>query len=132
MSYNYRPMYIGAMSKLFYSEKTNLAWRISFIAGVSNIVLNLIFIPMLGFEAAAFTTFASLMYLGFSGHFIRKIKELQNVSYYPLFWLCIILLSTVIAYFVVDINVISKLVISVIVLLFVSYCLLYFKSNFAE
>ncbi|MBT8326544.1 MAG: oligosaccharide flippase family protein, partial [Bacteroidia bacterium] len=60
MAYNYRPMYVGAMNKLFYEEKTNLLWRVSFIAGVSNVVLNIIFIPIFGFTAAAYTTFACL------------------------------------------------------------------------
>jgi O-antigen/teichoic acid export membrane protein len=48
MAYNYRPMYIGVSNKLFYVEKTNLLWQISFVAGVLNVLLNLICIPYFG------------------------------------------------------------------------------------
>ena len=91
MAYNYRPMYVGAMNKLFYVEKTNLLWRVSFIAGAANVVLNIIFIRLYGYEAAAYTTFGCLMYMGFSGFFIKKINESINVNFYPLFWFLVIL-----------------------------------------
>lgn len=123
MAYNYRPMYIGAMSKLFYVEKTKLLWRVSFIAGFSNVILNFIFIPIFGFEAAAYTTFASLMYMGFSGHFIKKIREIQNVNHYPMIWLILILLSTLAASYLVHLSILSKIIISLTIILSISIIL---------
>lgn len=114
MAYNYRPMYIGAMNKLFYLEKTQLLWRVSFIAGISNIVLNFIFIPIYGFEAAAYTTFLSLMYLGFSGYFIKKISDVHKVNYYPMFWLFMIIVITASVHFMVEIEILYKVIITIL------------------
>lgn len=112
MAYNYRPIYIGAMSRLFYNEKTVLAWRISFIAGVFNIILNFIFIPIFGFEAAAYTTFITLMYMGFAGHFMKKVKVLQKASYYPVFWLVLIIALTALATIAVEFSMQTKIALS--------------------
>src|SRR5690606_4627568 len=59
MGYAYRPIYWAAMSRVFFNEKTNKLWRVSFIAGVLNVVLNFIFIPLYGIYAAAITTLIS-------------------------------------------------------------------------
>lgn len=102
MSYTYRPMYLGANQKLFYAEQTKKLWKISFVAGISNLLLNLLLIPIFGYQAAAYTTFASLMYMGFSGFFFPTFKELHSDNYYPLYWLSLILAATAGAYFLVE------------------------------
>jgi len=118
MAYNYRPMYIGAMSKLFYLEKTQLLWRVSFIAGLSNIILNFIFIPIFGFEVAAYTTFASLMYLGFSGYYIKKIRELHETEYFPFYWFLLIIGLTLLAYLGVEFSILIKFTFSILLFVF--------------
>lgn len=128
MAHNYRPMYIGAMNKLFYLEKTALLWRVSFIAGASNLLLNFIFVPLFGFAAAAYTTFGSLMYLGFSGFFIKKIREVQEVNYYPIFWLTTIVCLTALVYFLVELAIKIKILISLI--LIVSSIFLLLKNKY--
>src|SRR5690606_4475064 len=45
MSYCYRPMYLGANSKLFYLEKTQLLLRVTFVAATINVCLNFVLIP---------------------------------------------------------------------------------------
>jgi len=127
MAYNYRPMYIGAMTKLFYSEKTNLLWRVSFIAGISNIGLNLLLIPIFGFEAAAYTTFASLLYMGFAGHFMKAIKVDHTVSFHPLFWLVLIIFTTVMASLAVELILLYKIVLSVMTAGTILYCVYKFR-----
>jgi len=112
MSYNYRPMYIGSLSKIYFHEKTEILWKVSFIAGLSNVLLNIIFIPIFGFKTAAYTTFICLMYLGFYGFFIKKMNMYITVNYYPLFWLTLIILSTVLAYYMVELTCLFKLLIS--------------------
>ncbi len=114
MAYNYRPMYIGALNKLFYVEKTGLLWRVSFVAGIGNIVLNFIFIPIFGFHAAAYTTFASLMYMGFYGHFSKKISAYQEANYYPVFWFLLIVVMTVVVFLLKDSTIILKVSISLV------------------
>src|SRR6185437_8334555 len=53
MSYVYRPYYWLVVSRLQYHHKTTQLWKISFIAGILNLVLNFIFIPLFGILAAA-------------------------------------------------------------------------------
>ncbi|OAV44303.1 polysaccharide biosynthesis protein [Lewinella sp. 4G2] len=116
MAYNYRPMYTGALNKLYFLEKTQLLWRVSFIAGGLNVILNLILIPIYGFEVAAYTTFVAFMYMGFAGHFIPKIKEVHRANFYPLFWLGVIVLTSIIVSFAVELEILYKFWISIILL----------------
>jgi O-antigen/teichoic acid export membrane protein len=51
MGYAYRPMYWASVNKLFFLEKTKQLWKISFLGGVINVVLNLIFINIYGYKA---------------------------------------------------------------------------------
>lgn len=130
MAFNYRPMYIGAMNKLFYLEKTKLLWRVSLIAGLSNLLLNFILVPIFGFEAAAYSTFISLMYMGFSGFFIKKIREVQQAKFYPLVWLFLIILSTSLAYYLVAFSILIKLVTTFCLLGISASLFYYFKKRF--
>ncbi|NOS90643.1 MAG: lipopolysaccharide biosynthesis protein, partial [Cyclobacteriaceae bacterium] len=117
MAFNYRPMYAGANSKLLYTEKTKILWRVSFIAGVSNVAMNLVAIPIWGFEAAAYTTYISYMYMGYSGFYFKVFKEVNPVKYYPEIWLVITICATALAYGVVDLNFIIKAIITIFLLI---------------
>jgi O-antigen/teichoic acid export membrane protein len=124
MGYSYRPMYWASVNKLFYLEKTNKLWRVSFVGGLLNIGLNLIFIPLYGFEAAAITTLASLLYIGFAGFFLSDFKNNNTFNYYPLAWLILIICSTVIVYLLKDISILNKSIITgTILFLFILYFL---------
>ncbi|MEB2777500.1 lipopolysaccharide biosynthesis protein [Algoriphagus sp. D3-2-R+10] len=116
MGYNYRPMYMGSSNKLFFVEKTNIIWKVTFVAGIINVVLNSIFIPIYGFEVAAYTTFISLMFMGYIGFFIPSIKAENPVNYHPLAWLIMTIGLTVGAYFIVDFPMHLKIVITLLVL----------------
>jgi O-antigen/teichoic acid export membrane protein len=127
MGYTYRPMYSGAMSKIFYLEKTNKLWLVSFIGGAINIILNFIFIPIYGFEVAAITTFISLMYLGFAGYFLKEYRTSARVKFYPLLWLIVITISTITVYIIKDIDIMYKLMVTLFIcLLFILY---FFKNK---
>ncbi|MGJ8745207.1 lipopolysaccharide biosynthesis protein [Polaribacter sp.] len=125
MSYNYRPMYLGAVNKLFYKEKTNFLWKLTFTVGLINLGLNFIFIPVFGFEAAAFTTFLSLMLMGYAGYYLKVFKEENEVNYYQLYWLLTTVLLTVIVYFIVEFNTSLKFLLSIIFTL-ITLVILYF------
>ena len=43
--------------------------------------------PVFGFQAAAYTSFATLMYMGYRGYFLKEYKKEALVNYYPLIWL---------------------------------------------
>jgi O-antigen/teichoic acid export membrane protein len=109
MAYNYRPMYFGANNKLFYAERTRLLVRITFIAGMINVLFNLIFIPIYGYQVAAYTTFVALMYMGYAGYYFKVFKEINKVEYYPFIWILLTVLLSLIAYFMVEAGVLIKI-----------------------
>ncbi len=117
MSINYRPMYFASNSFLFYYEKTHKLWRVSFVAGGANVLLNIILIPLYGFEVAAYTTFISFLYIGYAGFYFKEFKELNNVKYYPLLWFFATISLMILAYFIVDLSLIVKIVIALSALL---------------
>jgi len=102
MGYVYRPMYWACNARLSFNERTGQLWKISFMAGVINVALNLVFVPLYGVYAAAVTTFLALLYLGFSGFFLRAFRESKPPKYYPVFWLILIIAVSVIVFLMKD------------------------------
>jgi O-antigen/teichoic acid export membrane protein len=117
MAYNYRPMYYGANNRLFYNEKTKVLLKITFAAGVLNVILNVILIKLIGFEAAAYTTFACLMYMGYAGYYLKEFKEVNDLSYYPMFWLGLTIGLTIAAYYAVEANLWQKTILTVLTII---------------
>ena len=114
MAYNYRPMYFGANGFLFYYERTHKLWRLSFIAASINIILNFILIPLYGFEIATITTFVSFLYMGYAGFYFKDFKELNNTNYFPLIWLLLTILLGIAAYYIVELSINIKIIISLV------------------
>jgi O-antigen/teichoic acid export membrane protein len=129
MSYNYRPLYLGAVNKLFYKEKTNFLWKLTLTAGLINLGLNFICIPIFGFEAAAFTTFIALMYMGYAGYYSKVFKEENTVDFYQLYWLLTTIILTIIAYYIVELNTSLKLLVSIIYTLMAVLTLYFFMQK---
>jgi O-antigen/teichoic acid export membrane protein len=117
MAYCYRPMYIGIINRYFFHEKTNQLWKITFVAGIINVLSNIVLIPLYGIYAAAATTILSLLYMGFIGYYLKSYKQLKDLNYYPFYWLLLIIFSTTISYFVRDSGLVTKLTLSTIFLL---------------
>ena len=112
MGYAYRPMYLGVSTLLFYHERTTRLWRISLVAGALNVASNVLLIPFFGFQAAAFTTFFALMYMGYSGYFMKDYQELRQLNYYPIRWLLATIGVAAGSYFLRDIDLLYKVGIS--------------------
>ncbi len=102
MGYNYRPMYLAAVNLLVYREQTKVLWKISTVAGVGNIVLNLILVPIYGIQAAAFTTFAALMYMGYAAYLLKEYRRVMQVRYYPVAWLLLTITMLLAVYMLAD------------------------------
>lgn len=126
MSYSYRPLKIGGMNKLFFYEHTNKLWRISFIAGMLNVVLNIIFIPLFGIYVAAITTFISMVYFAISPYYIKEYRAMENERFYAEYWMIGVILLTGLIYMLRDISITYKVGIS---LFFLFIFLLYFKKS---
>lgn len=112
MSYNYRPMYMAALNKLFILEKTKNLWKTTFVAGVGNVVLNLIFLPYFGIMGAAIVTFVTYLYLGYSGFLMKDYKLVKDMNYRPVVWFFLSIATVVSAYFIVDFPILVKVFIS--------------------
>ena len=114
MSYNYRPMYFGSNAKLMFEEKTNIIWKVTFVAGLINVVLNLILLPIYGFEVSAYTTFISLIFMGYAGYYLPVFKKINRINFYPLRWLSLTCLLSFMAYFMVELNFGYKILITLL------------------
>jgi O-antigen/teichoic acid export membrane protein len=132
MSYNYKPMYQAATNVLFYREKIKTILKVSFLAGFINVVLNLILIPYIGYQIAAYTTFACLMYMGFAGFMLKDYREEATISYYPFLWFMIIILTTVAAYLLKDSPLVIKAIITATLALIVVYLFRKYKGLILE
>jgi O-antigen/teichoic acid export membrane protein len=132
MSYNYRPMYFGANAKLMYVEKTNVLWKVTFVAGLLNVVLNIIFIPLYGITAAAVVTFISYMYMGYSGYFFKIYKKHHPLNYYPMWWLVLTIIVGGLAYYLVEFHWSLKIGITLILLLGLLWIYRHYKSLIPE
>ena len=102
MSFSYRPMYWAVVNKLAYEKQTGQLWKLSFIAGALNIVLNFIFIPIYGIMAAAVTTFVAMMYLGFAGFALPAYRRLDDENHHPIPWAVGIVAITIGVYLLQD------------------------------
>jgi len=107
MAANYRPMYLGASNYVFYIQKTKNLLYVTVAASLISIFLNLILIPQWGIFAAVFTTYISLMYMGYSGYYLKDFKK-TGVNYYPLIWLLATLVLTFSAYYLVEYSLLVK------------------------
>ena len=116
MGYAYRPLYWTSVNKLIFYEKTNQLWRISFVAGLLNVILNIIFIPIYGIYAAAVTTLLSLIYLGISPFYVREYRKFKNARFHPVRWMLLIALLTFVIFMIRDISILNKFIVSLIVL----------------
>src|SRR5690554_6722207 len=113
MAANYRPMYLGATNYIFYVQKTKKLLYVTVIASIISIVWNVLLIPKLGIMAAILTTYISLMYLGYSGYYLKDFKKI-NINYYPILWLLATILLTGTAFYVVEFSLLIKAIITLI------------------
>lgn len=98
------------------SEKTSALWKISFVAGMLNVIANVIFVPFYGIYAAAISTFGSLLYMGFAGFFLKSYRSLPQVDHYPLLWIALISTLSLAAYLLKDAQPVTKLLITAAIL----------------
>lgn len=129
MAYNYQPMYLAVINRLMYQEKVKSLWKISFVAGLANVVLNLIFLPIYGITGSAIITFITFMYIGYAGFFMKEYKQVKDLDYKPILWLMTTITALLFSYFFVEINIIIKLIFSATLLL---GSLLYFYKQLIQ
>jgi len=118
MAYAYKPMYTAMATVFYYHEKTKEFWKISFIGGLINISLNIIFIPIYGYKVAVLTTFLSFLYIGFSGFLVTSFKNIYPYDFKPFMWIVYIIILLFISYSFKDSSYSIKLVLTLILFIF--------------
>ncbi|MFT2007505.1 lipopolysaccharide biosynthesis protein [Pontibacter sp. 13R65] len=113
MGYNFRPLYLAVINHLNYLEHTDKFWKISTVAGVVNVILNFLLVPIYGYKAAAFTTFACLMYMGYGGFYLKEYKKSALINFYPMLWLSLNILLLVMVYYLVTVAFLYKVLVTI-------------------
>ena len=118
MAYAYKPMYTAMATVFYYHEKTKEFWKISFVGGLINITLNIIFIPIYGYKVAVLTTFLSFLYIGFSGFLVTSFKKIYPHDFKPFMWIAYILVLLLTSYSFKDSSSLIKLLLTLILFIF--------------
>lgn len=125
----FKPMYIASTLPFFYFEKTKRMSFFSIGAGLINVVLNIILIPLFGFEMAAVTTIIGFLFLSFSRFYSKEYKEISTLDYYPTFWLFLSIIFCVISYGVTFLPFSTRFIISLFLLVFSAISIYYKKDK---
>jgi len=104
MALCYRPMYVATMDSAIFREKTKSMLKITLVAGLLNIGLNLIFIPLWGIHGAVATSFISYVYMGFAGFYVRELNKYNTENYRPLLLLLILGMVSGLAFWAKDLE----------------------------
>ena len=120
-SYTYFPTYALISTKLWYLEKTKLILRLTVSAAIVSIIFNNVLIPFLGIWGSAIATFASLMYLGYAGNMIGKIKIIVKSHLRFRLMFLSTLLFLIVAYFIVLESVFVKMLVTLLVFIYAYY-----------
>lgn len=129
MSQNYAPYRFYFTNVVVFNEKTKFLWKITFVAGIINVVLNLIFIKAFGIRVAAITTFISMFYITIVGFYHKSYKEIKNIELKPLRVFFISSFLLIALYLIKDISIIYKAVISIFVILVSLITIIKLKSK---
>jgi len=124
----YRPFYVVSVVKSIFLEHTKSILKISLGGSLINITLNLIFVPFFGIKAALISTFISYLYLGFSGFYYSDLKDNIDFMYNPIWFLIIILITLFLSVLILDLNIIIKLILSLIIFI-TSLLAFFFKGK---
>jgi O-antigen/teichoic acid export membrane protein len=104
MAFCYRPLYVASVEFAIFNEKTVSLLKITFVAGIANVILNIILVPFFGVQAAILSTFVCYMYMGAAGHFLPEIKAHLPLNYHPLKVFVLITSLGVVGYYAVELN----------------------------
>jgi O-antigen/teichoic acid export membrane protein len=117
MALSFTPLFVGYYSLLTYNEKTKTIWRITFIAGLICIILNLIFLPIFGIFSASIVIFIAFLYRGLAGYYLKSFRLMNNEKYYPAGWVFLISVITLFVYVIKDINITIKFILTIVLIL---------------
>lgn len=107
----------------YYNKKTTAIAAASIITALFNFILNLVFIPMYGFIAAAYTTLASYALLALLNYLIVRhsnVKSIYNLKF-MLFLSVICLVLAICAYLLIDYIAIRYMLLAILIIIIFKY-----------
>lgn len=114
MAQNAKPMYVASSNVFFYYENTVQLLKITFVAGILSLIGYIVFIPIIGIWGAVVIYYIGMLYMGYAGFYFSFYKRHSIVSF-PLIKIFVItLFSTFLVYFVADIPITYKIVLTLL------------------
>lgn len=117
MAFTYRPMFVASMDRAVFLEKTRTILALTTAAGLLNVAINLSLVPSMGINAAILSTFVCYLFLGFSGFYVKEIKQYIELNYHPTLILLLIIAVSGIAWLSMDLAVTYKIGVTFILIL---------------
>ena len=120
MALNYRPIYVYCVTYFFYFEHTVHLMGITFLAGLISCLFYFTMIPYIGIYAALIGFYLGCLYMGYSGFLYSSYKK---YTIYHIKWFYLLLtqiLLTVFVYWIVEMSLLIKSIISLSIIAVVS------------
>lgn len=109
MGWCHRPLNVALFDAAIFHGKNTLTMKVVLLAGVSNVLMNLVAVPLWGVEGAMFTSFLTYLILGFVGFYMPRIRSLSHGNHRPEILLALMLLMSCAAYVAVGLPVAWRL-----------------------
>lgn len=123
----FRPQFSYAYNFLIYHGKSFIIWKFSFVTGITCVIANIIFVPLLGYKFVVFNSYIFFLVWSISLYFSKEFKTFNKIKNYLLVRSIFIIFITAILYLIRDINVDLKCTISIVFIL--SILLIYFWNK---
>lgn len=119
MSQNYAPLRFYYTNFMLNENRQKIFWKVTLLAGIVNLVINLLFLIKFGIIVAAISTFVSYLFMTYYGYKIKFYKEVKTQSVNISMWMTCIVLSSIVVYIARDIPIINKMAITTTLLVLV-------------
>lgn len=131
LGHNYRPMYFGTSSFLFYNERTRNLWKVTFGAGLFCVLTNFLLVPIYGFQTPAYILFISYLIMGYGVFFLRDFKESTKVDFYPLLWFILTIVSVLASLYVLEFfTLVGKFIVTIVCFLFIPFVIIIGRNRY--
>ena len=112
------PMLVYINDFGIFFKKYKLIMFITLLSAVFNIVFNLIFIPYYGIYGCTIVSFLTYLLVSVSGYLIPDFKKILKQKFRAFFWILLILVLTLIQFFMIDYSPYNKFCITILSIVF--------------
>jgi O-antigen/teichoic acid export membrane protein len=127
MATNFTPLFVGYFQILIYFNKTRKVWLTTFAAGVICVIINILFLNKYGIIVAAYSAFIAYSLWGVMGYYLHDFIVINKVRNFQILRAVIIYLSSVLVYYLVEIDFFYKAGLTCVLGIFL--LIIFFKRN---